>query len=76
MPLKAHSVVVQEVSDELATAVEAAFRDGKLISATPIARQILEHNPNCSMTVDELAVRIARLSAARGVAVEFGNNSN
>ncbi len=76
MSLKARSVVVQEVSDEVATAVDAVFRDGKLISATAVAREILENNPDCTMSVDELAEWIGRLAATRGVSVEFGDNSN
>jgi len=72
MSLKAHSVIVQEVSDEVATAVDAVFRDGRLISATAVAGQILQNNPDCSMTVDELAVWIGRLAATGGIAVELG----
>ena len=76
MSLKSHSVVVHEISDGIATAVDAIFRDGKLISATAVARQILEENPESGMTVDELSEWIGRLAAARGVSVEFGSNSN
>ena len=49
---------------------------GSVISATDVARQILQKNPESGMTVDELSVWIGRLAAARGVSVEFGSNSN
>ena len=74
MQLRTRSIVVlHEVADELAAVVEAALRDGKLISATAVARQILDNNPDCCMTVDALAVCIGRLSTTKGVSVEFGN---
>ena len=76
MMLKAHSVVVQEISDELANAVEAAFRDGKAIPAIALARQVLADNPDSGMTVDALTEWIGRQAATRGVTVEFVDKSN
>ncbi|CAN5370805.1 hypothetical protein BH10PSE9_BH10PSE9_17100 [soil metagenome] len=71
MSLKTQSVIVQEVSDAAGTAVEGVFRNGKLISAIAVARQILEDHPDCNMPVETLADRIGRMAVARGVAVEF-----
>ena len=72
MSLKTQSVERTEVLDLAALSVEAAAQDGGLIPADLEARRLLDANPDCQMSFDELRASIARLAVKRGVIVEFG----
>ena len=72
MSLKTQSVERTQVLDLAALSVEAAAQDGGLIAADMEARRLLDANPDCQISFDELRAAIARLAVNRGVIVEFG----
>ena len=72
MSLKTKSVERHEVLDLAALSVEAAAQDGGMIATDVEARRLLDANPDCQMSFEELRRAIATLAVKRGVGVEFG----
>ena len=62
----------QELLARALVAVARAAHDGGLIATDEVAAALLEKNPDCSMSLDEVRDEIARLAVANCVCVEFG----
>ena len=72
MSLKTKSVERQEVLDLASLSVVGAAQDGGMIQADMEARRLLDANPDCQMSFEDLRDAIARMAIKRDVSVEFG----
>jgi hypothetical protein len=75
MSNKSNSTKTGEVNDLAKLAVETAAKDGGMIAVDLEARRLLDDNPDCRISFDELRDEIARWGLARGVCVEFGQRA-